>query len=242
MQPKALIFLGFVLAIGCAVLGFAWLPYADSGVREPAHYHFLALGATLLGILLPFLEAARRASCAPDRQGYSATVSGWFLSCSAVLTLGLFAATYHGLGYAVFWSVQVLQYGLLAVVLGFGRQVGRQAGARETDAAVLQRRRDGAIAELQQLALQFGPAAARLPARAALLGAAQAMAEELRYVSTFGIPADAHGSVFGRAARWRLAAESALGAEPAGASDAPGHAQLLAEASAIIRSLAGAKR
>lgn len=238
MQARRLVLLGLLLATAVGILGAIWRPYAEAGISDAAIRHFSALTATLVAIMLPFLAAGWAASTASGAGGgspFSAIITFYFLAWNAAISLFLLVLTYMGMRYAAFWSGEAIDFALFGIVIAFGRHVGNAAQERDSNASLLRRRKEAAIRELEELR-QRHTRSADHPERASVLAAADALLEELRLLPLHGVAEDG-GGVFGRTAKWRIAAEGYLRASDAENSGLV-QRQLVAEASSIARSLA----
>ncbi len=242
MSAKLLMLLGLVAASMVAALGVIWVPYVDTGLPEPRTYHALALAAAVFSVLLPFLGAARRAAVAQRGTAYSSIINAYFFASSAGLTLALLVGTYAGLSYPVFWTAQIMQYALLAIVLLVGANVGKSASERDTDADVVRRRKESAINDLESLNQRYRSNANADPSRAKVLKALNLLIEELRFLPNHGVGADALG-IFGRTAKWKIAADNFLSAigESGQEMQGPIPEDILTEAASISRALSNWK-
>lgn len=243
MQARSLVVLGLLSALAVGMLGIIWRPYVDAGTVAPAVNHFFALAVTLLAIMVPFFGAAQRASGHTNGSLYSTIITSYFLAWNAVISLSLLISTYMDVGYPVFWSGQIIAVGLFAIIITFGSHVGKQSHERETGANLLRRRKETAISELEDMRQRF-PSVDGHPEHVSILNAVDALLEELRFLPNHGVADDA-GGIFGRTAKWRIAADGFLHAID-GKTDAEDGDQvrkkLVAEASSITRSLANWKR
>ncbi len=238
MSAKLLLLLGFVAALLVAALGVIWVPYEDTGLPEPGTYHLLALAVAVASVLLPFADAAWRAAMAQRGGAYTSIVNAYFLGASAVVTLTLLVGTYAGLSYSVFWTMQLIQYASLAIVLALGGHVGKTAGEREADADVVRHRKESAINDLESLSQRYPVNADADPSRVKVLRALNLLIEELRFLPNHGVGADALG-IFGRTAKWKIAADRFLSTvgERAPEMNHPMPEDILTEAASISRDL-----
>ena len=241
MQVRFLIIIGFISALAVGILGIIWRPYVDAGTSTPAVNHFFSLSITLLAIMLPFFDAARRAAAPNKKSAYSAIISSYFLVWNAAITLLLLISTYMGFGYPLFWSMQAIQLVLFVAILAFGNLIGQHLSERETDANLLRRRKESAIRDLEDLRQRHQPIAS--PKHATILAAVDSLLEELRFLPNHGVLADA-GGIFGRTAKWRIAVDCFLLSND-GQSDHEQHdhfpQHLQTEASSIKRALSSWK-
>jgi len=234
-----LLSLGPFLALALAIPALLWVPYDNTGTPDAANAHFLALAVTVLDVLAPFAYSAYRMSAVQPSPANAAVVAGYFLALNALVTAGLLLCTYFGLSYGIFWSAQALTWALVAILWFAGNLVAESASAREDAATVVRLRRQGLIDGFEDLTRRYP--AGDDAARNTLFSLAARIIEELRYYPTQELPASPNGP-FARVAQWRLALESYLAGQtsPGPASVAP--TALIAEAGAVVSSLADYKR
>lgn len=234
MSPNIVLALGGLFCVAVAILSRVWLPYAETGLSDDAAFnHLAATAATVLGYAFAsaywaLSGSSRERGHAAGGGGYGSVVFGWFAGLAACATTLLFAATYRGLEYRFFWTAQVLEYVLLAVVwVGATRMVGPSAQARESDAAVTAHRKTRISAELAALA-----AAARkfeADAGRALGKAVEALADEVRFFPAHASGAEA-SQLLADLSQWVQGAAAATAAVPA-----PSQLADLAEQAGLLR-------
>ena len=155
MNPGWMIGLGGVLCVAVAVLSRVWLPYEDTGLADAAIRHVAATGATIASYALMMGYSAfsfTQDDPTKRTETFGGLVTGSYLWLSALFTTLMFIGTYFGLSYKVFWSAQVLQYVLIAVVWVFAaKSIVPTVMAREANAQVAGIRKEGVLDGLFRL-------------------------------------------------------------------------------------------
>lgn len=155
MNPGWMIGLSGIFCVAIAVLSRVWLPYEDTGTTDGALSHLVATGATIIAYALMmgyFALGFAQEDPTKKSETYGGIVSGFYLGFSAILTTMTFVGTYHGLPYKWFWSLQVIQYVLLAVIwVSATKGVAPMAAEREANARVTGYRKEGVLDNLSRL-------------------------------------------------------------------------------------------
>jgi hypothetical protein len=235
LNAKVLILIGTAVAIVLCAVGIVWVPYSDTGTPEAANHHFLALGITLLDVFALFVYGAFRSSQRKHQNSYSGITTSYFLSINAFLTLSLFARTYFGMHYLIFWSLQGLQWAAVSTLWFAGNHLGQVSGERDSQATIARIRKQSLIDELETMRRRY-PAGDDV-SRRTLLSLASKLEEELRYFPNQNVTVTA-GNPFSRVMHWRAAVENYLIASPNVVPPSAPH-DLVVEAGSIVNALAG---
>lgn len=222
MRSFTYLIIAALLALTLTLPAVMWPPYDDMALLAPRLQHLAALMAAVLALCLPLLDAARRAAQQRRTPVVAAIARSWFLGVGALASLALFAATYAGLSYGMFWTAILALCCVLAVMLFSSGHAAVQAQERDDDAAVVRRRKLTAQQDLDALHATMRAHAAP---DAAGLAAVARLAEEVRFMPDQSSGPEA-AALFARLTTWRANAADGLGA---------GHEQAAVLAPALMR-------
>jgi hypothetical protein len=119
MNPLWMIGLGGALCVAITILSRIWLPYSDTGTTDGAINHVTATAAVIISYSLMmgyFALSFTKSGLDKKSEPFGAILTGSYLWLIALVSTLEFLGTYMGLSYKFFWSLQVIQYVLLAVV------------------------------------------------------------------------------------------------------------------------------
>ena len=119
MNPAWMIGLGGAFCVAIAILSRIWLPYSDTGASDGAISHLTATAATIISYSLMmgyFALGFSKSDLNRKSEPFGSLVTGTYLWIIAIVSTAEFLGTYMGLPYKIFWSLQVIQYVVLAVI------------------------------------------------------------------------------------------------------------------------------
>lgn len=159
MNPAWMIGLGGALCVAIAILSRIWLPYSDTGTSDGVISHVTATAAVIISYSLMmgyFALGFSKSDLNKKSEPFGAIVTGSYLWIIALVSTAEFLGTYMGLPYKLFWSLQVIQYVLLAVVwVSATKAVAPMVMEREANVQVASYRKQAVLDSISKLMNQL---------------------------------------------------------------------------------------
>ncbi len=159
MNSTWMIGLGGTLCVALAILSRIWLPYSDTGASDGAISHVTATAAVIISYSLMmgyFALGFSKSDLNKKSEPFGPLMTGTYLWIIALVSTAEFLGTYMGLSYQIFWSMQVIQYVILAVIWIFAtKAVAPMIMERESNVLVSGFRKQAVLDSLSKLISQI---------------------------------------------------------------------------------------